>query len=1769
MLRNANLNRWNLALVLTATLGAAAIASAADAPSGTAPLELKVNDATLTRNAKVEPIQPMKDFFSAGRDGVDVGGCGPLKPQLQWKCTAIAEGDYWPAVLISSHEFLFAFPPGWAHLYLNDTRLPWTSRSAPTRPETAADKSRYQAQLRADKIHLKPGDILRVVYPADGGDAVWGSLFLYKAPFTDSVLTYEIPNPAKVETYWVNNGWDEPKRTLAEVAQSCWFYNPGVLPRTFKLSATARDYLYKDLLTQDETITLQPGERVTRSFTVPLGHTGRVRLSLEASAEGVFPQLHMVKFYLDDIKEGPRPYTAMLNSEWEQCFVKAAEPGDAPPADAKWAKIVVPNLAENKDGHCIWLRKKFTAPDFIQGERVLLHFLMCLSEATVYVNGRRVHYQAFGSEPFDADITSAFKPGAENEILVAVRDWIAYSKRNQQRVKDGEEPIFKDNMDAPAGYKASGGWGGCLGIGRPVYLEARPAVSVDDVFVVTSLKNKKLTLQYRVVNKSGADQEVLLTPTILDQGQPFKTLDAHAIKVKAGASETLTVTADWPKGAKLWQPGQPYLYALQTDLKPSSGAADRHVQRFGFKDIWIDGISFIVNGVRMKIRSQWTSAATGIDDTPREPEKRLEDVWLRQRFAMIDADTQLNRTHNQVGVEENCDIADESGLMIKVENGSTAQQNFTFDQGYWKNLIASECRVIDAYKDHASVFLWSAGNENMWGWLYTGEASRTMGNRLQIKTVKAMNDFDLMHRPIEWEADGDLMGGWNYHALHYPREISSAQALPSDAWWGPLDKKTVIPYSMGPITLGEKPLTTGESMGPDSFGHPMGTTVMLGDGAFLGGPNQWRSWFIASRYLVNGMRDVEFALCDTYAPLYMQKPQTVVLKEETTHFFGGRKIVRNINVHNDIPTSAHLNVRWRLIDGQGKKLDSGGGFLSPLAGLTLSPAELKRLKFDVSLPKVAQPTGATFTVELLEGGKVIHAETREWTIFPASDLSTPQGLALSLYDPDGKTAAMLTALKVPFAKLDTIKAPPAGGSLIIGKDALRQPPQGPWREQVDAFVRNGGKVLILEQSDPPDCLPTPLAQAKKARSTISFPRAADHPILAGLGEAELRWWYAGDGGADDHFVSSNNYRKPLDGNCIPIVDIGTMDGMLESPFIEEFSGKPNGSPGGGSYLLCQMMLTDKALTAPPARIMLQNILNYMAAPATYREQGKTALFAGPAAPLRKMLDDARVIYEDSPSAGLKQYKTIIVDAVTGLDPAKAEALKTYASLGGTVMIHRATPAQQPLLESMLGIHLRFSDVTKNEPTDAQNRIQRCSGEGLLGGVSNHDLFWGTNAYIADMEQNGKWWGCFDPRKPEELIAEYYVMPADADADKAMQLTRPCALLQVPCGKGGFVLSQLRIDQPHPDIVPTASRLRSVLLTNLGCAIKASSAGAATRQQRLAKYDFFPVSLAKYANRGLKDDKAAGIVGWTNQEDNDNRNLPVGRQTFADVPFDISTPKSIIVLYSLSGNNKELPKEVKGIEVKHRADALLFLHTQAYGNAPRPFAYRVNYADGGNADIVIESGKQTCDWFSDVAPFADSMAASGTVVGWRGDNNLRKGLNILLYEWANPHPEKEIATVDFLTVKESDYGPVPILIGLTAATMRSDTGVVVDVIGTAGLKVKLGTQVTDIYYTGVAGLPKDHPYYEQALAAHKAMVLNQKVQILDDVVTKNSAGQRIAYVFLAGEQDYMLNNLVNGRLIGDGLAKMGNFEGNNRHRMYLENLQMITQAGKKGLWAKEK
>jgi len=1734
-------------LVLVAPLGTGPAALAA-----TPVAALKVNSATLVRDGEPAQLAPAKDRFGPGGDGVDLNGAPVFKTQLQFPCREVAEGGYYvglPVMLSQWHGYVGfgEFMGSCLHIYLNDTRLPLTSHTEPLRPENAAEKSLYQAELRCDQpVHVKPGDVLRVMYLPDGGQMTVGPVRLYRSAPDDGIVRMGAPDWGKTASVWLVGKWEETERQGDTVRQPCLLYNPGVLPRTFTLRVLARDYLLRPLLSTQEEITIGPGGKLSRTFEFKPGDSGRARLTATATARGVFPPLRLVRFYLNDLTQGPRPSTR-LEGEWEMCFVPGAQPGTAPPTDATWTKVSVPALQSAEKTHCLWYRKTFTPPGYLRGERVVLRCGLLLSEGQFYLNGQEVGYILHGSLPFEVDLTPAVKPGQPNELLVAVRDWLAYSPKNRERVARGEAPIFKDNMIDVAGYPGAAS----LGIGAPIWLEGRPAVSVDDVFPITSVRKHKLTLRYRLINTGQADQTVTLAPTVLDAGQVVRTLPKTETKVAAGQTTTVTVEAPWPD-AKLWWPDDPHLYVLQTDLQPNSGTADRHLRRFGFRELWINGVHFVLNGTPIKIRSQWASAASGIWQAFPfwQPDKRLETIWECQTRAVHDADTQLTRTHNVAGVEEVCDLADETGLMLKVEDADLAQVNFTFDQAYWNAALKHEVGMVDAYKSHPSVMMWSAGNEdNLWNWLYQGEAATTIGHRWQMKICRAMRALDEMARPIEWESDGDLAGEGEYHAFHYPRELSQFPDVPNGAWWGPLDGKTVAPYHSYPVVLGQKPLTVGEAFEPGVLAQPCGQSVLLGDDSYLGGQYWWRGWIEASRFFINGFRDAEFALVDTYTPLAMQKPQTVVLKQEVRQFVGGQHVKREVNVHNDTRRFAELTLRWSLKP-------------TPATGevkMTLAPAELRRLSFDISLPRTDRKLDATLVVELLEGGQSVHVETQKWQIHPSPSVRVPAGLQLSVYDPVGQTAALLTKLRVPSTPMAQLKAPDTG-ALLIGRDALKQPPEGPWREALTGFVRSGGKVVILEQSETPDFLPTPLTQATNRSATLAFVRAADHPIMAELTDEDLRWWAADPSHpSDEHVVSVGNYRKPIRGNYLPLADAGTMDGIVESPLLEEYEGK-------GSFILCQLSITGKALVAPPACALLQNLLHYLATPTSYRTLGATAVLAKPDSPLRKALDDSRLVCEDLTGKvgelSIDRFQTAIVDLADGLDDQTATALKAFAASGGHVMLHRPTPAQQARLEALLGLQLRFLPVA-DEPFDIRYHVFRRDNVGLMAGISNHELFWPDNALLADIRHNGGWWSGYDC-KPEVFIADYFCSPGDDVADRAIRLTRPGGLLQVPAGKGYFLLSQLRLDQPVADAAVTASRLRSLLLTNLGCTLRSEGGAMVARRQRLRQYEFFTVDLGPYANRGLADNPQAGIVGWTNQGENDMRALPTGRQVFADILFHIASPKAAVVLHSVSANNLDLPKEVTGIKIGRKADVLFFLHTMAW-SADNPFEYRVNYDDGSNVAIAVANGQQVVDWWSDPTRLADVIARYGLFVAWQGDNPMHQGVILPGYEWTNPHPDRVIRDIDFLTVPESGYYPVPVLVAITGAVSRPMQGVVTDVTGTQGVKVKLGTQEQEVYYIGVAGIPQGHPYHDQAVQAHRALVVGQTVTILNDVVTQDATGHWVAYVYL-GRDPSNATTFVNAKIIGSGLGKLGNFEGNNRERVYLENVGFIAQQKKVGMWS---
>ena len=522
-------------------------------------------------------------------------------------------------------------------------------------------------------------------------------------------------------------------------------------------------------------------------------------------------------------------------------------------------------------------------------------------------------------------------------------------------------------------------------------------------------------------------------------------------------------------------------------------------------------------------------------------------------------------------------------------------------------------------------------------------------------------------------------------------------------------------------------------------------------------------------------------------------------------------------------------------------------------------------------------------------------------------------MKLALYDPPGMTANALTKLGVPFTALTALKDIPQDSALMIGEDALEQPPEGPWREAVSAFVQKGGKALVLAQVEAVDFLPIPLTQSKH-KCTISYVRAADHPVMAGLTDADLKWW------AGDHYVSPGNFRKPLTGNWLPLADAGSMEGIIESPLIEEYDSRPNGSQSGGSYILCQYLVGSKALTAPQATTMLQNMLGYLSQPGFFRTPQPTALLAGTSITLRTAMDTSRLVYQDLTGklAQLKveSFGAAIVDA-TALDAGAAKPLREFAQAGGKVMICNAAPAQQAAMESVLGIHVQLFDQNK-EPDDVKNRIARHENVGMMSGISNHELFWPSELYLGLFRREGWWWADCGPRPRAEWLTDYFCLPAPSDSDKATVLTNPCALMQVPCGKGLFLVNQLKFDRPLQDCETTVRRLRGLLLTNLGCQVQSEAGGDRARLQRLAMYQFTPIDLSPYCNRGLREDKAAGIVGWSNQGENDMRAMNPGPQKLAGVDFDIAAGKSAVALYSKSGmGNTGLPKEVDGIKVGAR------------------------------------------------------------------------------------------------------------------------------------------------------------------------------------------------------------------------------------------------------------
>ncbi|HZL33992.1 MAG TPA: glycoside hydrolase family 2 TIM barrel-domain containing protein [Tepidisphaeraceae bacterium] len=269
-----------------------------------------------------------------------------------------------------------------------------------------------------------------------------------------------------------------------------------------------------------------------------------------------------------------------------------------------------------------------------------------------------------------------------------------------------------------------------------------------------------------------------------------------------------------------------------------------------------------------------------------------------------------------------------------------------------------------------------------------------------------------------------------------------------------------------------------------------------------------------------------------------------------------------------------------------------------------------------------------------------------------------------------------------------------------------------------------------------------------------------------------------------------------------------------------------------------------------------------------------------------------------------------------------------------------------------------------------------------------------------------------------------------------QMLNVGGMMEYPRDKGGIVLCNL-LFKDQEEVAVNAIKKRSIFATLLRN-LKAPFTGGGSVIVG-ANVAFAPVDISKQANQYRTD------RGWFGDRKQTFAEMPVGRQSFAGVPYDVfefaTSPVPTVIMLGGPGIPNHLPQEVVGIPVHRKADALFFLQAaridrrrnEEERKQGKPFEmarYFIHYADGKTAHIPIRSE-------TDVENYAQEnpRPLPGAQIAWERKYEGTP-MHAVAYsqQWNNPRPDVQIATIDLVYGKDKGVA-VPALLAITAATRK--------------------------------------------------------------------------------------------------------------------------------------
>ena len=333
-------------------------------------------------------------------------------------------------------------------------------------------------------------------------------------------------------------------------------------------------------------------------------------------------------------------------------------------------------------------KRTFFVEESYRDKKIIIRFCGVDSAYHLWINGKEVGYSKVAINESEFDITDLIRVGEENDVTVRVYQW-----------SDG---TYLEDQDM---------WWES-GIFRDVELIGVPKDGINDYKVIADLDDEYKNGIFKVEAFLRTTKEVNVTFELVDAGE--NTVFTKTVVAKEGKACIDEVIAD----VNHWTAETPYLYKLFMTVEDNGQIVEVIPQNVGFRNIRLNGETFLVNGVAIKFKGVNRHDYSPQNGRVVSREEIEKDIILMKQFNI-----NAIRTSHYPNSYYLYDLCDEYGMYLIAETDLechgfelTGDYKWITDDPSWELAYVSRMtRMIERDKNHPAIIFWSLGNESAFG----------------------------------------------------------------------------------------------------------------------------------------------------------------------------------------------------------------------------------------------------------------------------------------------------------------------------------------------------------------------------------------------------------------------------------------------------------------------------------------------------------------------------------------------------------------------------------------------------------------------------------------------------------------------------------------------------------------------------------------------------------------------------------------------------------------------------------------------------------------------------------------------------------------------------------------------------------------------------------------------------------------------------------------------------------------------------------------------